>query len=151
LEHTPLPELLKELERRDPVTFKKIDRQNPRRIFRAIEVIRLTGKPFSEQRAEWKHGDRITASTVNPEPPAFFGLTRLGEDLRARIDIRVNGMFERGLHQASRINRCDTRADDGNEIVAKNVERTSQCVCLGSDQAERPVTTSNCFRSELTN
>ena len=97
LEHTPLPELLKELERRDPITFKKIDRQNPRRIFRALEVIRLTGKPFSEQRAEWKHGDRITDSTVNPEPSAFFGLTRLAEDLRARIDIRVNRMFERGL------------------------------------------------------
>jgi len=97
LEHTPMPELLKELERRDPVTFKKIDRQNPRRVFRAIEVIRLTGKPFSEQRAEWKYGDRITASTVNAEPPAFFGLKRLGEDLRARIDIRVNRMFERGL------------------------------------------------------
>jgi tRNA dimethylallyltransferase len=93
----PLPELLKELERRDPVTFKKIDRQNPRRIFRALEVIRLTGKPFSEQRAEWKHSDRITASTVNPEPSAFFGLTRLADDLRGRIDLRVNWMFERGL------------------------------------------------------
>jgi len=97
LEKMPLAELLKELERRDPVTFQQIDRQNPRRVVRALEVIRLTGKPFSEQRAGWKRADRIVPSTVDTEPTAFFGVTRSGEDLRARIDIRVNGMFERGL------------------------------------------------------
>ena len=51
LEATPLAELLRELEQRDPATFARIDRQNPRRVIRAVEVIRLTGKPFSEQRA----------------------------------------------------------------------------------------------------
>ena len=50
LEATPLPELLRELAGRDPTTYEKIDRQNPRRIIRAVEVIRLTGKPFSTQR-----------------------------------------------------------------------------------------------------
>ena len=49
LEATPLPELLRELERNDPVTFAKIDRRNPRRVIRALEVIRLTGRPFSAQ------------------------------------------------------------------------------------------------------
>ena len=52
--------------------------------------------------------------------------------------------------QACRINRGDAGANDGDEIVAKRVEGTSQCECLGSDQAERPVTTSNCFRRLLT-
>jgi hypothetical protein len=63
-----------------------------------------------------------------------------------------HGIARRGcvLDEARGINRGNPRADDGDEIVAKNVEGTSQCVCLGSDQAERPVTTSNCFRSELT-
>ena len=97
LEQTPLPELLKELERHDPITFQQIDRQNPRRVVRALEVILLTGKPFSDQRAGWKRRDRMAPSTVNSEPSAFFGLTRLAEDLRGRIDIRVNAMFERGL------------------------------------------------------
>src|SRR5437764_4867386 len=50
LEAVSLPELLRELEQSDPVTFAKIDRQNPRRVIRALEVIRLTGKPFSTQR-----------------------------------------------------------------------------------------------------
>src|SRR5215472_1992673 len=49
LEKTPLENLLEELRERDPSTFEKIDRQNPRRIIRAVEVIRLTGKKFSEQ------------------------------------------------------------------------------------------------------
>jgi tRNA dimethylallyltransferase len=60
LEATPLAELLRELEQRDPVTFAKIDRQNPRRVIRALEVIRLTGKPFSAQRAEWRQAASIS-------------------------------------------------------------------------------------------
>src|SRR4051812_41200252 len=46
LETVPLPELLAELTEKDPVTYEKIDRQNPRRVIRAVEVIRLTGKKF---------------------------------------------------------------------------------------------------------
>ena len=93
LETTPLPELLHELEQNDPVTFATIDRQNPRRVVRALEVIRLTGRPFSAQQSRW-----------NSEPPSpnsgpFFGLTRSSDDLRARIDARVDAMFARGLAQ----------------------------------------------------
>jgi tRNA dimethylallyltransferase len=42
----PLAELLAELEKSDPAAFQRIDRQNPRRVIRAVEVIRLTGRPF---------------------------------------------------------------------------------------------------------
>lgn len=61
LEAAPLVELLRELELSDPVTFAKIDRQNPRRVIRALEVIRLTGKPFSAQRAEWHQAASISS------------------------------------------------------------------------------------------
>ena len=91
LEATPLPELLRELAERDPVTYERIDRQNPRRIIRAIEVIRLTGKPFSSQRANWDHASRITHHPAN-----CFGLARSPADLRQRIDARVDSMFRRG-------------------------------------------------------
>jgi tRNA dimethylallyltransferase len=90
LEATPLSELLRELEQRDPATFAKIDRRNPRRVLRAIEVIRLTGRPFSSQRAAW-------------EPPSakrdlhLFGLARETADLHARINARVDAMFRNGL------------------------------------------------------
>jgi tRNA dimethylallyltransferase len=53
LEATPLAKLLAELRERDPVTYEKIDKKNLRRVIRAMEVIRLTGKPFSEQRTRW--------------------------------------------------------------------------------------------------
>ena len=87
----PLPELLRELAERDPVTYERIDRQNPRRVIRAIEVIRLTGRPFSVQRANWDHAARSTQHDVNG-----FGLARSAADLRQRIDARVDGMFRRG-------------------------------------------------------
>ena len=89
LEATPMSELLPELERRDPATFAQIDRKNPRRVIRALEVIRLTGKPFSAQRSQWNTGPGT--------PELFFCLTRSSDDLRARIDTRVDKMFARGL------------------------------------------------------
>ena len=48
LEATSTAELLEELARKDPVTLDQIDLQNRRRLVRAVEVIRLTGQPFSK-------------------------------------------------------------------------------------------------------
>ncbi|EEF58145.1 tRNA (adenosine(37)-N6)-dimethylallyltransferase MiaA [Pedosphaera parvula] len=92
LEKTPLPELLKELAGLDPVTYDKIDCQNPRRVIRAVEVIRLTGKPFSAQRAAW-----APPTTPHSQAPPFFALSRENQDLHSRINVRVDQMFQRGL------------------------------------------------------
>jgi tRNA dimethylallyltransferase len=91
LEATPLPALLRELAERDPATYERIDRQNARRVIRAIEVIRLTGKPFSAQRADWQ----TPALNLQPSTGAF-GFTRSATDLRQRIDARVDAMFGQG-------------------------------------------------------
>ena len=85
------PALLRELRERDPEAYEKIDKQNPRRVIRAVEVIRLTGKKFSEQRSEWK------AQCAVPTTPYFYCFTRPTADLQARINIRVDEMFRRGL------------------------------------------------------
>ena len=50
LEQCPLHELVRELQERDPQSFATIDRNNPRRVIRALEVCIITGRPFSEQR-----------------------------------------------------------------------------------------------------
>lgn len=92
LEAIPLAELLRELALRDPVTCARIDRQNPRRVIRAIEVIRLTGRPFSEQRAAWSR-----EAWPVPWQGRMFGLQRSPEDLRRRIEARVDRMFQTGL------------------------------------------------------
>jgi tRNA dimethylallyltransferase len=90
LEKLPPAELLRELERGDPAAYQSIDRNNPRRVIRAVEVLRLTGKPFSEQRARW---------SAAPDTTAFrcFVLSRAAADLHRRIETRVDGMFRRGL------------------------------------------------------
>jgi tRNA dimethylallyltransferase len=93
LDATPLPELLDELQRRDPVTFDKIDRMNPRRVIRALEVIRLTGKPFSAQRAAWPPASSI----LHPPSSILNCLVRSPADLHARINERVDRMFRNGL------------------------------------------------------
>jgi tRNA dimethylallyltransferase len=92
LEATPLDVLLRELQQRDPVTYERIDRQNPRRVVRALEVIRLTGQPFFSQRADWQ-----PLSTLSSQPTRLFGLERASADLHARIHARVDEMFARGL------------------------------------------------------
>lgn len=96
LEATPLEILLRELSERDPATFARIDQRNPRRVVRAVEVIRLTGKPFSDQRAAWKDNNTVTSGDSRPH---LFALRRSTEDLRRRIDRRVDQMFTAGLVQ----------------------------------------------------
>jgi tRNA dimethylallyltransferase len=91
LQATTLPDLLRELAERDPVTYARIDRQNPRRVIRALEVIRLSGQPFSAQRADWHDASRITHQASR-----CFGLARTPADLQRRIDARVEAMFRRG-------------------------------------------------------
>jgi tRNA dimethylallyltransferase len=98
LEAAPLNDLLRELAERDPATFERIDKQNSRRVIRAVEVIRLTGKPFSEQRAEWTSGE---SRIPNPEGQ-IFGLLRSPADLYGRINQRVDEMFARGLVEETR-------------------------------------------------
>lgn len=77
------------LERVDPARADEIDHRNVRRVIRALEIHRVTGRPASEQRVK--------------EPPPFeilqIGLIRPREELYARIDDRIEAMFERGLLQ----------------------------------------------------
>ncbi len=98
LEAVPLAQLCRELETRDPVTFRTIDLANPRRVIRAVEAIRLSGRPYSELRARWSTGTDLASSTQGP----VIGLARQPEDLRTRIDVRVDQMFAAGLVQETR-------------------------------------------------
>jgi tRNA dimethylallyltransferase len=87
LESTSPELLLSELEKTDPETFAKIDHSNFRRLVRAVEVSRSTGRPYSEQRARWK---KVVEGS-------FFGLFRERDDLNERINSRVDAMFAAGL------------------------------------------------------
>ena len=85
---------------RDPAAYEKIDKQNPRRVIRAVEVIRLTGKKFSEQRAEWKSEAQQTVANAGKQ--TFSASRDQPADLHARINARVDEMFRRGLVDETR-------------------------------------------------
>ena len=93
LEGMPLSALLEELARSDPETFARIDRSNPRRVIRAVEVIRTSGRPYSAQRAGWG---------PKRQTGFWFGLNRERADLHRRINERVEAMFAAGLVEETR-------------------------------------------------
>ena len=98
LEATPLPDLLEELAARDPDAWNALDRKNPRRIIRALEVIRLTGRTFSSQRTGWVRPEDRSAV----QPVLMIGFSRAAEDLFARIRQRVEAMIEAGWLEETR-------------------------------------------------
>jgi tRNA dimethylallyltransferase len=82
-------ELLNELAEKDPVYFNQVDHSNPSRIIRAIQVIRSTGKPFSEQRTGQKK--------INNFEIVRFIIEHPREQLYKRINHRVDLMIKTGL------------------------------------------------------
>ena len=81
--------MFERLEKLDPAAALAIDRANLRRIIRALEVIEITGEPFTanlprQESIRYPHAQQ-------------FGLVMNREDLSERIDVRVNAMFEQGL------------------------------------------------------
>jgi tRNA dimethylallyltransferase len=81
--------LFKKLQQRDPVAARRIEPGNARRIVRALEVIEVTGRPFSENDS-WEDYKSIYDLKV-------VGLSRPREELYARITERVNDMLRAGL------------------------------------------------------
>lgn len=94
LETAGLPALLEELRRLDPVFYEKIDRQNPVRVLRALEVCLTTGQPYSSLRTG-KKADR-------PFQSKKIYLTRPRDELYARIDARMDAMLAAGLVEEAR-------------------------------------------------
>ncbi|MCS6832320.1 MAG: tRNA (adenosine(37)-N6)-dimethylallyltransferase MiaA, partial [Flammeovirgaceae bacterium] len=84
-----LASLWAELQANDPVFLERVDKNNPQRILRALEVIRLSGKPFS---SFW---------TGTRKERSFEWLTvvldRPREELYQRIHLRMDKMIQEGL------------------------------------------------------
>ena len=84
--------LLTELRQLDPVAAAAIEPNNTRRIVRALEVIELTGRPFS-----------ATMPTRQAlRPTVFVGLRVDREALDRRIERRTRQMFASGLVEEAR-------------------------------------------------
>lgn len=82
-----LDELYTRLAAVDPLGAEEIDRKNKRRLVRALEIFAQTKKPASAQREQWQ---------LPSNAPGVF-LFRERADLYARIDRRVEEMFQAGV------------------------------------------------------
>jgi tRNA dimethylallyltransferase len=81
--------LFQRLEKLDPAAALAIDRANTRRIIRALEVIEITGQPFTAN---------LPREESSRYPAAFhFGLSQDRESLDIRVSNRVDSMWESGL------------------------------------------------------
>ena len=81
--------LFQRLEKLDPAAALAIDRANTRRIVRALEVIEITGQPFTAN---------LPREESSRYPAAFhFGLSQDRESLHIRVSNRVDSMWESGL------------------------------------------------------
>src|SRR5262249_27571902 len=70
-----------------PDSAARIDPANLRRVIRALEVVLLTGQPFSLQQG----------ARPSPYRPLFLGLNGPRDVLYERADQRVDGMLTAGL------------------------------------------------------
>ncbi len=86
--------LQEELQKLDPIYFEEVDKNNPQRIVRALEVCLATGQPFSDFRKNQKKERPFKAIRI--------GLERPREELYARIDLRMDLMLTNGLEEEAR-------------------------------------------------
>ncbi len=89
LDANGLSPLLSELAEKDPEYYEQVDRQNASRVMRAVEVIRITGKKYSDLRQGSKK--------ERPFKVHSFVLDHEREVLYNRINLRVDLMMEAGL------------------------------------------------------
>ncbi len=92
LEALDLAALCARLHAVDPAGAESVDRHNPRRLIRAIEIVQTTGRPLAEHRTEWKRESAPGESSVRG---FFVGCAR--PELHARIVRRTAAMFARGV------------------------------------------------------
>ncbi len=94
LETKGIDHLVERLKKLDPEYYIKVDKKNPHRVMRALEVCIGTGKPYSEQRKP--------AKKERPFEIIKIGLELPREILYKRINMRMDNMIEQGLFEEAK-------------------------------------------------
>jgi tRNA dimethylallyltransferase len=85
----------------DPQAAGKIEPDNLRRTVRALEVLELTGQPFSSFAQAWERydADAVRAAAIEVPRPALVERIerRVGEQVSSGLVEEVRGLVERGL------------------------------------------------------
>jgi tRNA dimethylallyltransferase len=113
--------LFTRLEELDPAAALAIDRANTRRVIRALEVIEITGMPFTAN---------LPREDSSRYPDALqFGLVMDREHLRERIDQRVDRMWDAGF--VDEVDRLITQGI-GNGSTAQRALGYAQIIAMRS-------------------
>ena len=89
-----LSPILEELRITDPIHYSEVDQMNYKRVIHAVEICRMTGKPYSSFRTQ----------SVKERPFEIYkiGLTRERQELFERINKRVDEMINEGFVEEAR-------------------------------------------------
>jgi tRNA dimethylallyltransferase len=113
----------------DPAAAARIEPGNARRTVRALEVIEITGRPFSESDGWDRYESLYDLHAV--------GLNRKREDLFRRIEMRVEEMIRRGL------------IDEARGVAKGGMSRTAR-MALGYRQVlDKPEADESTLRDEI--
>lgn len=93
-EREGLEPILAKLKEADPIHYDEVDRMNYKRVIHAVEICRMTGKPYSSFRTNIKK--------ERPFKIIKIGLTRDRDELCDRINRRVDQMMADGLLEEAR-------------------------------------------------
>jgi len=98
LEALPAETLFNELQQVDPGTAATIDRHNPRRLIRALEVFHATGQSIRKLQQVERASRPFNSSSTNGRDArsTIFGLDRDRPDLFARIEQRIDEQIAAG-------------------------------------------------------
>ncbi|MDR1382081.1 MAG: tRNA (adenosine(37)-N6)-dimethylallyltransferase MiaA [Tannerella sp.] len=93
-EREGLAPILEELKNTDPAHYDGVDRMNHRRVIHAVEICRMTGKPYSS----------FKTGKIKERPFKIYkiGLMRERPELFGRINKRVDEMIGAGLEEEAR-------------------------------------------------
>jgi tRNA dimethylallyltransferase len=111
----------------DPAAAAAIDVKNERRVIRALEVIEITGKPFTAN---------LPREDSSRYPDAMqFGLVMDRAELGARVESRIDRMWERGF-----VNEVDTLISLGinQATTARRALGYAQIIAMRAGEISEP-------------
>lgn len=104
-------ELRRALATNDPIAHQRIEEGNVRRVIRALEVMELTGTPFSAFRASWdtyesRYDLRVAGLRLDADALSRRIAERTQTMLDAGLEEEVRGLLQRGLRDALTASRA---------------------------------------------
>ena len=94
LKNEGIGSLLADLQRLDPQYYEQVDRDNPSRVLRAVEVCMQTGLPYSSMRTGQRRNRDFEIVKI--------GIDMERDELYDRINRRVDAMIAEGLENEAR-------------------------------------------------